>query len=115
MSDDNLNSYREATASDPTLQALIECTKNGWLSKEKIPSNIQPFAFTRDELTIVKGLILKCTRVAKPISTSTPRMIKLSVRVMTAKDNERNKRRGNKYNKDDNLLSYLQVRAYSSW
>ena len=29
MSDDKLNSDREATASDTTLQAQIKCTKNG--------------------------------------------------------------------------------------
>lgn len=40
MSDEKLNSCREATASDPTLQAPIEYTKDEWSSKEKISSNI---------------------------------------------------------------------------
>ena len=51
MSDDKLNTYREATASDTSLQALIGYTKEVWPSKEKMPSNIQPYSSIRDELT----------------------------------------------------------------
>ena len=63
MSDNKLNTYREATASGRLLHALIECTKEEWLSKEKMSSSIQPYRSIRDELTFVKGLALKWSEV----------------------------------------------------
>lgn len=68
MSDEKLNSCREATASDPTLRAPIEYTKDEWSSKEKISSNISTLGCIRDELITVTGHVLKGTLTVVPSS-----------------------------------------------
>ena len=68
MLDNKLSTHREATVSDPSLQAFIRCTKEGWPLKEKIPSSIQLYSSIRDEVTFIKGLVLKGTRIVVPSS-----------------------------------------------
>lgn len=50
MSDDKLNIYKEATASNWTLQKSIESTKREWSPKERIPSNDHLFTSVCDEM-----------------------------------------------------------------
>ena len=60
---------KEATADDPSLKELKETIKSGWPeTKSQTPANIQIYWNVRDELSEVKGVLLKNDRIIVPSS-----------------------------------------------
>lgn len=66
MSDKKLTRYRQATSTDKTLQLLKKYTLNGWPEKNKVELSLTPYYNAREDITLLKGLLLKGKRIIVP-------------------------------------------------
>ena len=64
-----LESLQEETKADPTLASLTDLIITGWPdSMQGLPDNLYHYWYSRDELTILDGLVMKGSRVVIPAS-----------------------------------------------
>ena len=67
MSDHKLDIYMEETRKDPTLQMLMKYATSTWPENNKdVPPSVAPYMPVRDEISVVKGLQQKGTRIVVP-------------------------------------------------
>ena len=60
MSDYKHDIYREETRKNPTLMMLMKYATSTWPENNKgVPPSIAPYMPVRDEISVVKGLVLK--------------------------------------------------------
>ena len=69
ISDVRLQEIREATRHDDELNLLADVILNGWpQTKTELPSQLTPYFFIRDELSVQGGLVFRAERVVVPTS-----------------------------------------------
>ena len=69
VSDKKLKEIREETAEDDELQAVKQMCMSGWPEeKEVLPALVRPYWNMRDEICVLKGLVLKGDKIIMPRS-----------------------------------------------
>ena len=66
MSDVKLKQLIDAQDEDEVTKKIKEYCLEGWPEKHQLQSAIRPYWADRGELTIVKGILLKSTRLVIP-------------------------------------------------
>ena len=66
ISDKKLQQLIEAQDEDEVTKKVKECCLEGWPEKHQLASAVRPYWADRGELTIVKGILLKSTRLVIP-------------------------------------------------
>ena len=66
-----LSEVQVATAEDPILANISKFVQNGWLKKSKIDSNWLPYFNIREELTVIKDILMRDERVVVPAGLTT--------------------------------------------
>ena len=51
---------------DPVCRVLLSYVQNGWPTKHELPSLLKPYWQHQNELTLVRGLLLRGTRIVIP-------------------------------------------------
>ena len=65
VSDQRLEKIRQAQQEDEVCQKIQQYCQDGWPERHSVPDAIEPYKSERGELTLIKGLILKESRLLK--------------------------------------------------
>ena len=67
-SDKRLQEIRERQEEDDVCRQIMVYCQEGWPDRNRTPGAVRPFWSEKDEITVVKGLLMKKTRIIVPSS-----------------------------------------------